>query len=53
MLRHFVNSAGGRFLVEAIKLVQRACALSNRIRFLNRLRHISLRQNHGFAKLLP
>ena len=53
VLRNFVDATRGRFLMEAIKLIQRASALANRVRLLDRLCDISLRENHGLAKLLP
>ena len=52
MLRYFVNPSRGRFLMEPKKLIQWARAISNRVRFLNRLRDVSISQNHRFAKLL-
>src|SRR5271156_4552610 len=53
VLRHFVNSAQWLFLMKSEKLIQRSGAFADRVGFLDRLGHVSLRQNHGFAQLQP
>jgi len=53
VLRDFVNSAQGLFLMKSEKLIQRARAFANLIRLLDCLRNVRLRQDHSFAKLLP
>ena len=52
VLRDFVDAAGRRFLMEAEELIERACAFADCVRLLNGFGNVSLRQNHGFAKLL-
>src|SRR5271170_6580983 len=52
VLRHFVDAARRRLLMETEKLVQRPGALAGLIRFFDRLRHIGLRQDRRFAQLL-
>ena len=52
MLRDFVDAARRRFLMEAEELIQRAGAFADRVGLLDRLGDVSLRENHGFAKLL-
>ena len=51
MLRHFMNSPQRLLLVKPVKLIQRPRAFSNRIRFFNRLRNVSLRQDHRLPQL--
>src|SRR5271155_3667885 len=53
VLRHFVHSAQWLFLMKSEKLIQRSGAFADRVGFLDRLGHVSLRQNHGFAQLQP
>src|ERR1700723_4581947 len=52
VLRHFVNSAQRLFLMKSVQLIQRTGAFTDRVRFFDRLRHVSLRQNPSFAQLL-
>ena len=52
VLWHFVDTARRRLLMETEKLIQRSGALAGLIRFLNRLRHVGLREDHRFAQLL-
>ena len=53
MLGNFVDSARGLLLMEAVKLVERPRAFADLVGLLDRFRYVSLRQDHGFAKLLP
>lgn len=52
VLRNFVDAAGGRFLVEAEKLVQRAGAFADRVRLVDCFRDVRLCEDYGLAQLL-
>ena len=52
VLWYFVNTARGRFLVEAEELIQRASAFADVIGLLNSFGDVSLGENHRFAQLL-
>lgn len=53
VLRHFVDSARGRLLVESEEMVERARAFADGVGFFDGLGDVSLRKNHRFLQLLP
>ena len=52
VLRHFVDAARRRFLVETEELVQGAGSFADLVGLFDRLGDISLGENHRFAQLL-
>ena len=52
VLRHFVDAASRRLLVEAEKLIQRTGTLAYRVGLVDRFCNVGFRQNHCFAELL-
>lgn len=52
VLRNFMDAAGRSFLMEAVKLVERASAFADGVRLLNGLGHIGFGEYHGLAELL-
>ena len=53
VLRNFVNAAGRRFLVYAVKMVERARSLADRVSLLNCFRHVGFGEQNGIAQWTP
>jgi hypothetical protein len=50
VLRDFVDAARGRFLVHAVKMVERAWTLADGETFFDRDSHIRFGEQHGFPQ---
>ena len=50
VLGNFVDAAGGRFLVDAIEMIERTGALADGVTFFDRFRHVRFGEQHGFAQ---
>ncbi len=50
VLRDFVDAAWGRLLVDAIKMIERAGALSDGVTFFDCLRDVCFGEQDGFAQ---
>jgi len=53
VLGNFVDAARGRFLVDAIKVIERAGAFSDRVAFFDRFCHIRFGEQDRFAQRAP
>ena len=50
VLGNFVDAARGRFLVYAVKMIERAGALADGLTFFDRFRDIRFGEQHGFPQ---
>ena len=53
VLRHFVDAARRRFLMEAEKLIERAGTLADLVGLFDGFGDVGLGEHHGFAQLRP
>ena len=53
VLRNFVDAARGRFLVDAVEMIERAGALADGETFFDGFGHIGFGEQHGFPQRAP